>query len=73
MPEDSDRDFRRESPDRSLGGRKVRVWAICHVGREPPAVKIFDAWNEMVRDITFGHLKTITLKTIVCIPASECK
>jgi hypothetical protein len=41
-----------KSGGRRRGARNVRVWAICHVVKSGPAVKIFDAWSAHRRDIS---------------------
>jgi hypothetical protein len=73
VPDESGKRIGFESGQRSLGERKVALWAICHVGAEAAAVKIFDGTEARDGDITAGVSMPNLLKTIDCPSASECK
>ena len=73
MPEDSDTLQERKSPQQGAGRREIQVWAICHVGRVDPAVKIFDAWTAHWRDISWGSRRKTPAGTINCHLSNECK
>jgi len=73
VPEVSDDRLAVQFDARGPGRRKVRLWAICHVGRYTPAVKIFDTRCGVARDITFGHPVRFFLCSIAYVRANECK
>ena len=73
MPDESDVRERIESTGRGPSGRKVRLWAICHVGGVTPAVKIFDTSTGSGRDISGGSTRGIVLRSTSCIVTGGCK
>ena len=73
MPDESDVVGAAELPVQGPGGRKVRVWAICHVGGVTPAVKIFDTGSGSNRDIRGGDSRGISLASSVCAITGGCK
>ena len=73
MPDDSDVDGLAKSPGRSPGARNVPVWAICHVARDGPAVKIFDAWRAGWRDIRWASARKNLAGTNIWQRVNECK